>query len=69
MSLLVCSKGSTLSLLLFIFIMDCLTEKIRRGSPWDMMFVDNVVSCIETREETERGLEKWRGIGGERYES
>ena len=49
-----------LSPLLFIIIMNCLTGKIRRGSPWDMMFASDVVSCTETREEVERELEKWR---------
>ena len=42
-------QGSTLSPLLFIIIMDCLTEKIRRGSPWDIMFADDVISCTETK--------------------
>ena len=51
---------STLSPLLFIIVMDCLTEDIRRESPWDVMFADDVVSCTETREEAGRVLEKWR---------
>ena len=63
-------QDSTLSpLLLFIIIMDCLTENIRRGNPWDMMFADDVVSCTETREEAERVREMERGIEGEKYES
>ena len=51
-------QGSTFSPLLFIFIMDCLTENIRRGSPWDMMFANDVVSCTEIRGEAKRELEK-----------
>ena len=53
-------QGSALSPLLFINIMDCITKDIRRESPWDMTFADDVVSCTETREEAERELEKWR---------
>ena len=47
-----------LSPLLFIMIMDCLTEDIRRECPSDMVFADDMIPCAEMREEVERV--KWR---------
>ena len=52
-------QGSALSPFLFAIIMDCLTEEVRRESPWDMMFADDVVLCTEKRGEVERRLEEW----------
>ena len=59
-------QGSALSPLLFIIIMDCLTEDIRQTAPWEMMFADDVVLCTKTREEAERKLENWRSALEER---
>ena len=42
-------QGSALSPLLFAIGMDCLTEEVRLEAPWNMMFVDDVVLCTETR--------------------
>ncbi len=33
-------QGSALSPLIFIIIMDCLTDAVRRETPWDMMFTE-----------------------------
>ena len=53
-------QGSALSSLLFITIMDVLTEHIERDPPWAMMFADDLVMCATTREEVEVDLETWR---------
>ena len=53
-------QGSVLSPLLFNIAMDCLTEEVGLETPWNMMFVDNVVLCTETKEEIEEQLESWR---------
>ncbi len=52
-------QGSALSPLIFIIIMDCLTDAVRRETPWDMMFTDDVVLCNKTRSEAEERLESW----------
>ena len=49
-----------LILLLFNIVMDCLMEKVRLEAPWNMMFADDVVLCMETKEKVEEQLESWR---------
>ena len=53
-------QGSALSSLLFAIVMDVLTEHIRRRSPWNMMYADDVVLLNDSKEEAERELECWR---------
>ena len=55
-------QGSALSPLLFIIIMDVLTENIEKDPPWAMMFADDLVLCSMTREEMEEDLETWRVV-------
>ena len=58
-------QGSALSPLLFIIIMDVITEDIGEDTPWAMLFADDLVLCDSSREHLERRLEIWR----ERMES
>ena len=53
-------QGSALSPFLIAVLMDRLTDEVRRESPWNMMFADDIVICGETREEVEVSLERWR---------
>ena len=53
-------QGSALSPFLFAVIMDRLTDKVRRKLSWTMLFADDIVICIEIREEVERRLESWK---------
>ena len=41
-------------------VMDRLTDEVRQESPWNMMFVDDIVTCSESKEQLERSLERWR---------
>jgi len=52
-------QGSARSPLLFAVVMDCLTEEVRRPSPWDIMYADDVVICTNDRETCEEKLEQW----------
>ena len=47
-------QGLALSPFLFNIIMDVLAEEIRKESPWQMMFADDVVLCAEERREAQK---------------
>ena len=53
-------QGSALSPFLFAVIMDRLTDEVRREPPWTTLFADNIVICVETKEEVERRVESWK---------
>ena len=52
-------QGSTLSPFLFAMVMDRLTDEVRKESPWNMMFADEIVIFSESKEQVE-SLERWR---------
>ena len=53
------NQGSALSPLLFVIIIDVLTEEIEVGT-WAMLFADDLVLCDPDREMMELRLEIWR---------
>ena len=53
-------QGSAFSPFLFAIMMDSLTENIRKESPWQMMFVDDMVLCAREEDVLELELEQWR---------
>ena len=53
-------QGSALSPLLFVIIIDVITEEIDEGTPWAMLFADDLVLCDTDRQMMELRLERWR---------
>ena len=43
-------QGSAHSPLLFVIIIDVITEEIDEGTPWAMLFADDLVLCDPDRE-------------------
>ena len=44
-------QGSALSPFLFAMIMDRMSDEIRKDSPWNLLFADDLVICGESRHE------------------
>ena len=53
-------QGSALSPLLFVIIIDVITEEIEEGTPWAMLLADDLVLWDPDREMMELRLERWR---------
>ena len=53
-------QGSALSPLLFMTVMDVISQEVGRGPPHAMLFVDDLVLCEITRKQAEVQLELWR---------
>ena len=53
-------QGSALSPFLFAIIINRLTEDIRKDTPWDKLFADDIVLSRQNHRELEEDLEIWR---------
>ena len=53
-------QGSALSPLLFITVMDVISQEVGRATPHAMLFADDLVLRENTRKQTEEQLELWR---------
>jgi len=45
-------QGSAASPLLFVMVMEALSREFRVALPWEMLYADDLVVIVETREET-----------------
>ena len=53
-------QGSRLSPLLFITVLDAISNETRRGLPWDIMYADDLVITANTEEELQRRVLGWQ---------
>ena len=53
-------QGSVLSLLLFILVLEALSQEFRTGCPWHLLFADDLVTIAESAEELCRKLTSWK---------
>lgn len=52
-------QGFVLGPFLFNIVSDMLTDGVREGLPWDMLYADDVVLEDESKEEIQHSLSKW----------
>ena len=52
-------QGSALSPLLFITLMDVISDKVKMIPPYSMLFADDIISVYNTMEGLMESLDKW----------
>ena len=53
-------QGSVLSPLLFIIVLEALSREFRTGTPWELLYADDLVIIAETEEELRARLLVWK---------
>ena len=53
-------QGSVLSPLLFIIVLECLSQEFHSGVPWEDLYADDLVIIAESLEECVRRLLTWK---------
>ncbi len=53
-------QGSVLSPLLFIIVLQAITEEFKTGCPWELLYADDLVLIAETDKELERKFQLWK---------
>lgn len=53
-------QQSALSQLLFVLVLNMLSENIRRHDKWELLFVDDLVITAETEEDLQRRILEWQ---------
>ena len=53
-------QGSVLSPLLFVIVMEALSQEYRLGCPWELLYADDLVLMAESVEELKERLVLWK---------
>ena len=53
-------QGSVLSPLLFVVVMEALTQDVREGLPWELLYADDLVLMAESIEELKGKVLRWK---------
>mgnify|MGYP007071599789 CR=1 FL=1 len=53
-------QGSVLSPLLFAVVMEALTQEVREGLPWELLYADDLVLMAESSEELKEKVMRWK---------
>lgn len=53
-------QGSVLSPLLFIIVLEALSSEFRIGTPWELLYADDLVLVAVTEEELRRKVDNWK---------
>ena len=53
-------QGSVLSLLLFVAVMEVVTQKVREGLPWELLYADDLVLVAQSIEKLREKVQRWK---------
>ena len=53
-------QGSVLSPLLFVIVLEALSREFRTGTPWELLYADDLVISAETEEGLRMNMNKWK---------
>ena len=53
-------QGSVLSPLLFVAVMEVVTQKVREGLPWELLYADDLVLVAQSIEELKEKAQQWK---------
>ena len=53
-------QGSVLSPLLFIIVLEALSSEFRIGTPWELLYADDLVLVAVTEDELRRKVDNWK---------
>ena len=53
-------QGPVLSPLLFVIVLEALSCEFRTGTPWELLYADDLVISAETEEGLKMKLNKWK---------
>ena len=53
-------QGSVLSPLLLIIVMDVISQEIREGLPWELLYADDLVLMAEREQELMAKMSSWQ---------
>ena len=62
-------QGSVLSPILFIMVLEAISQEFRGGSPWELMYANDLVLIADSVEEIMGKYTVWKEGGGQRTES
>ena len=54
-------QGSVLSLILFIMVLEAISQEFRGGSPWELLYADDLVLIADSVEEVMGKYAGWKG--------
>jgi len=53
-------RGSALSPLLFVIVMEALSRELRVVLPWELLYADDLVVIAETEDDLIKKLNEWK---------
>ena len=56
-------QGSVLSPLLFIIVMEALSQEFRTGCPWELLYADDLGIVAESLKSSDSGSKEWKPKG------